>query len=362
MPPLHTRWLTSAPDLAGSGHAMWWWHHTRCCSPQILKTLSACSSTTLKASCLHFPNPLPKVALWEGAGIHLTSLALSEQDQGVGREAQAGGSSQHLVVQQHIPGCGMQQGAGGSSRAVSQPSTAAFAWQRAFSFQLWTAHWWLSCSLSPCTRNSSKQPLLLPDPKIWGWLGHCAKVNIYVAGAFLPLPCIFSPFLKCHRSAVFIIVQEMSSLLAGSLTPACAGSTVAAPLISVAGSCIHPRSSEDGFGHRGDGTVRNMGTEPHDYGSPSRSCSFRGTPIIPWSTGQIRIPGDPTLCLCHFRANIQTRLTQLPACTQWRAHSGNSGIFQACDFFVLRTKPRSLEMLLKGLLSIGDFSSQEEIC
>lgn len=127
---------------------------------------------------------------------------------------------------------------------------------------------------SPHTRPISKQPLLLPAPGRMGWLGHCAKVNIYVVGAFLPLPCIFSPFLKCHRSAVFIIVQEMSSLLAGSLTPPCAGSTVAALLISAAGSCIYLGSSEDGFGQRGDGTVRDTGTELHDYGSLSHSCSL----------------------------------------------------------------------------------------
>ena len=174
----------------------------------------------------------------------------------------------------------MQQGAGGSSRAVSHSSRAAFAWRRMCSFQLRAAHRWLSHPLSPRTRGSSNQPLLLPAPGRRGWLGHCAKVNIYLAGAFLPLPCIFSPFLKCHRSAVFIIVQEMSSLLAGSLTPVCAGSTVAAPLISAAGSCIHPGSSEDGFGQRGDGTVGDTGTELHDYGSPSHSCSLE-EPLSP---------------------------------------------------------------------------------
>lgn len=45
--------------------------------------------------------------------------------------------------------------------------------------------WWLSRPLSPCNRPSSKEPLL-PAPRR-RWLGHCAKVNIYVAGAFLPL-------------------------------------------------------------------------------------------------------------------------------------------------------------------------------
>lgn len=168
----------------------------------------------------------------------------------------------------------------GRSSTVSHSSTAAFAGQRACSFQLWAARWWLSCPLSPHTRASSKQPLLLPAPGRRGWLGHHAKVNIYVARAFLPLPCIFSPFLKCHRSAVFIIVQEMSSLLDGSLTPACAGSTVATPFISAAGSCVHPGSLEDGFGQREDGTVRDAGTELHDYGSPSRSCSLE-EPLSP---------------------------------------------------------------------------------
>lgn len=125
---------------------------------------------------------------------------------------------------------------------------------------------------------AASNPFFLPTPGRSGWLGQCAKVNIYVAGAFLPLPCIFSLFLKCHRSAVFIIVQEMSSLLAGSLTPACAGSTVAALLISAAGSCIHLGSSEDGFGQRGDRTVRNVRTELRDYSSLSRSCSL-GEPL-----------------------------------------------------------------------------------
>lgn len=268
----------STPDLAGCGHVTCWWHHTRCRSPQIPDPSSACSIATLKASCLHFPNPLPKAAPWEGAGIYLTSLALLEQAQGAGREAPAGGSSKLSVVQQHIPGCRMQQGAGGSSRAVARSSRAAFAWRTACPFQLRATHWWPSRPLSPCTGASSKQPLLLPTPGRSGWLGHCAKVNIYIAGAFLPLPCIFSLFLKCHRSAVFIIVQEMSSLLAGSLTPACAGSTVAALLISAAGSCIHLGSSEDGFGQRGDRTVRNVGTELRDYGSLSRSCSL-GEPL-----------------------------------------------------------------------------------
>lgn len=204
-------------------------------------------------------------------------MALLEQAQGPGREALAGGSSKLSVVQQHIPGCRTQQGAGGSSRAVARSSRAAFAWRTACPFQLRATHWWPSRPLSPRTGASSKQPLLLPTPGRSGWLGHCAKVNIYVAGAFLPLPCIFSLFLKCHRSAVFIIVQEMSSLLAGSLTPACAGSTVAALLIS-AGSCIHLGSSEDGFGQRGDRTVRNVGTELHDYSSLSCSCSL-GEPL-----------------------------------------------------------------------------------
>lgn len=94
--------------------------------------------------------------------------------------------------------------------------------------QLLASHWWLSCPLSPHNRASSKESLLCPAPRRRRWLGHCTKVNIYVAGAFLPLSFIFSPFLKCHRSAVFIIVQEMSFPLAGSLTPSC---TEAAPLL-----------------------------------------------------------------------------------------------------------------------------------
>lgn len=77
----------------------------------------------------------------------------------------------------------------------------------------------------------------------------------YLCSQGLPSPALyFLPILKCHRSAVFIIVQEMSPLLAGSLTPACAGSAVAASLISAASSCIHPASREDGFGQKGDGT------------------------------------------------------------------------------------------------------------
>lgn len=72
----------------------------------------------------------------------------------------------------------------------------------------------------------------------------------------------------------------MSSLLAGSLTPMCARSTVATPLISAAGASIQPGSSEDGFGQRGDGTVRDTGTALHDYGSPSSSCSLE-EPLFP---------------------------------------------------------------------------------
>lgn len=71
----------------------------------------------------------------------------------------------------------------------------------------------------------------------------------------------------------------MSSLLAGSLTPACAGSTVAALLISAASTSIHPGSSEDGFGQRGDGTVRNVSTELRNYGSP-HCCSLE-EPLFP---------------------------------------------------------------------------------
>lgn len=104
------------------------------------------------------------------------------------------------------------------------------------SLQLPAARWWLSRPLSPSNRASSKEFLLLPAPRRRRWLGHCAKVNIYVAGAFLPLSFIFSPFLKCHRSAVFIIVQEMSFPLAGSLTPSC---TEAAPLLPA------PTSTQD---------------------------------------------------------------------------------------------------------------------
>lgn len=216
---------------------------------------------------------------------------------------------------------------------------------------------------APVTTCQSQQQAIPSSPRPWKKMeaGTSFK-NKYLRSQGLPSPALyFLPFLKCHRSAVSIIVQEMSSLLAGSLTLTCAGSTVAALLTSAAGPCIHPGSSED----VGRGEVGQSGTWPQSCLWLWQSFSqlqLRGTPI-PWSTGQIRIPGDPTLCLCRFRANIQSRLTEFPACTQRRAHSGNSGIFQACDFFfVLRTKPRSLEMLLKGLLSIGDFFSQEEIC
>lgn len=136
-------------------------------------------------------------ALWEGAGVPVASLAgvshclgfVSLLDQEMGKEAQAGGPSKLLVVQQHIPGCGKQQGAGGSSRAVSHSSRAAFAWQAVSSFQLQAAHWWLPQPLSPRARASSKRSLLLPGLGRRWRLG----VNIYVARAFLPLPCIFSP-------------------------------------------------------------------------------------------------------------------------------------------------------------------------
>lgn len=107
----------SAPDLAGSGRVTWW-HHTRCCSPQIPDTSSACSSTTPKAPCLHFPSPLPKAALWEGAGTCLTSRGpslawLLEQDQGEGRgpgrlsKQVLGGPAAHPSL---AVGCSREQG------------------------------------------------------------------------------------------------------------------------------------------------------------------------------------------------------------------------------------------------------------
>lgn len=220
-------------------------------------------------------------------------------------------------------------------------------------------HWWLP-QLPTCLSQQQATP---SSPRPWKKTVAGALYNSkYLHSHGLPSPALyFLPFLKSHRSAVSIIVQEISSLLAGSLTLMFAGSTVAAPLTSAAGPCIHPESSED----MARGEMGQSGTWPQSCLGLRQSFSqlqLIGTPI-PWSTGQIRIPGDPTVCLCLFRANIQSRLTEFPACTRRRAHSGNSGLFQACDFFfVLQTKPRSLEMLLKGLLSIGDFFSQEEIC
>lgn len=217
-------------------------------------------------------------------------------------------------------------------------------------------------SPSPVTMYQSQQQATPSSPRPWKKTvaGALCKSK-YLRSQGLPSPALhFLPFLKCHRSAVSIIVQEMSSLLAGSLALTCAGSTVAAPLTSAAGPCIHPESLEDMA--RGEMGQSGMWPQSCLWLWQSFSQELRGTPI-PWSTGQIRIPGDPTLCLCCFRANIQTRLSEFPACTQRRAHSGNSGTFQACDFFfVLQTKPHSLEMLLKGLLSVKHFFSQEEIC
>lgn len=160
------------------------------------------------------------------------------------KEAQAGDSSKLLVVQQHIPGCGRQWGAGGTSRAASHSSRAAFAWQTVSSFQLQAARWWL---LSPCHHSQSQQQATPSSPRPWKKMvaGALCKSK-YLCSQGLPSPALyFLPFLKCHRSAVSIIVQEMSSLLAGSLTLKSAGSAVAAPLTSAAGPCIHPESSED---------------------------------------------------------------------------------------------------------------------
>lgn len=130
-------------------------------------------------------------------------------------------------------------------------------------FQLQAAHWWLPQRLSPCARASSKQPFLVPDP------GRRRCMSKYLRSQGLPSPALyFLLFLKCHRSAVSIIVQEMSSLLAGSLTLTCAGSPVAAPLTSAAGPCIHPKSSED----TARGEMGQSGTWPQsccDCGSPS---------------------------------------------------------------------------------------------
>lgn len=140
--------------------------------------------------------------------------------------------------------------------------------------QLLSTCWWLSRPLSPCNRPSSKEPLL-PAPRR-RWLGHCAKVNIYVAGAFLPLSFIFSPFLKCHRSAVFIIVQEMSFPAGWQLnTLAHWGCTTAV--------CyhIHPGSAGDGFRQKGDWTE--SGKQTQSSTTTQQSLWYWGTPSSgPW--------------------------------------------------------------------------------
>lgn len=195
-----------------------WAHLFRCSSPHVDTTITACctAETRLKRC-----SPAPS----KGCGVGRSPGRCSEQLWWC--------SSTSLAA-----GCHREKGC----HAGQHPSSSweAFAWQLACSLQLLAARWWLSCPLSPPTRPSSKQPLLLPAPGRRGWLGHCAKVNIYIAGAFLPLPWIFSPFLKCHRSAVFIIGQEMSSLLAGSLTPSC---TTAPTSASAACPHVHPASS-----------------------------------------------------------------------------------------------------------------------
>lgn len=99
---------------------------------------------------------------------------------------------------------------------------------------------------APVTTCHSQQQAT-PSPRPWKKTvaGTLCKSK-YLCSHCLPSPALyFLPFLKCHRSAVSIIVQEMSSLLAGSLTLTCAGCTVAALLTSAAGPCIHPGSSED---------------------------------------------------------------------------------------------------------------------
>lgn len=217
------------------------------------------------------------------------------------------------------------------------------------SLQLPAARWWLSRPLSPRNRASSKEFLLLPAPRRRRWLGHCAKVNIYVAGAFLPLSFIFSPFLKCHRSAVFIIVQEMSFPLAGSLTPSC---TEAAPLLPA------PTSTRDlqwmASARREMDRARQAGTEQHNY---STILVVLRNPIA-WSAGQPTIPGDMMLCLCLLGINIHNIIAQLPACMPLRKFRHISSL----QLFLCSLDSCPLERLLNGLLSVGDFSAQQEIC
>lgn len=113
---------------------------------------------------------------------------------------------------------------------------------RASSLLLQAAHGWLP-QLPMCQSQQQSTP---SSPRPWKKTvaGALCKSK-YLHSQGLPSPALyFLLFLKCHRSAVSITVQETSSLLAGSLTLTCAGSTVAAPLTSAAGPCIHPESPE----------------------------------------------------------------------------------------------------------------------
>lgn len=135
----------------------------------------------------------------------------------------------------------------------------------------------------------SQQQATPSSPRPWKTVAGALCMSKYLHSQGLPSPALyFLPFLKCHRSAVSIIVQEMSSLLAGSLTLTCAGSTVAAPLTSAVQQA--PASTQNLWRLRPERKWDSQGCGHRaacDCGSPPRSLE---EPLFPGSDQDPRRP------------------------------------------------------------------------
>lgn len=276
-------------------------HLFRCSSPHVDTTITACctAETRLKRC-----SPAPSKAVeWEEAQ--------------TGAPSSSGGAAAHPRL------CGMLQGEGVPRGAASQLQLGSFC--LAACVLPPAAGCPLVALLSPVTTYQTQQQATPSSPSPWekGVAGTLCKSK-YLHSRGLPSPALdFLPLLKMSQISCF-------HNWAGNEFPA--GwqlNTLVHHGSNICLCCLPPRAPGIFRGTDLARKEKEAGMEQHNYSALLRNP-------IPWSTGQFRIPGDPVPCLCHCRANIHSRTTQLPACTQQRVHSGNSGIFQARDsFFVL---------------------------
>lgn len=154
----------------------------------------------------------------------------------------------------------------------------------------------------------------------------------YLCSQGLPSPALyFLPLLKMPQISCFHNCAG-NELPAGwqlntRLCWVCCGCTA-----HLCCQLLHPPSilrgwiCPEGTRHR----VRDMGTEERDYGSLS-SLHSSEEPLFPGPQVQSG-SWESQHCLCHFRANIQTRLTQLPACMQGERTQEIQAYFKLATF------------------------------